>query len=166
MKNKRGVTLLLAVLVSSIALSVGVGIFSLLFSELEISGSVKDSVSAFYAGDSGLECALYWDFMENKHLLSKSPFATDGSVSPQWFDGTTLQNIICGGGVDESFAGNFGQDTCDFSAGPNCTAELYPEYLDNGIKSCSHIIIEKGDFGAGFSQTRISSNGENRDKCI
>ncbi len=68
-KNK-GITLLLAMFVSSIAITLGLGVFTLLFGELGLAGTSKDSLVAFSAADSGVECALYWDTRQNA-------FATD-----------------------------------------------------------------------------------------
>lgn len=144
--NKKGVTLLLAVLVSSIALSVGIGIFSLLFSEIQISGSAKDSVTAFYAADSGLECAIYWELLENKGYLPSSPFASGSGAS-----------ITCNG---TSYSG---MGSCP--SGSPCTGDFAPQYSDYGINSCAHVTVEKEDMGGGYIQTRLISGGENRSQC-
>ena len=62
--KKRGVTLLLAIFISALALSLGLGIFTIIFGELGISGTSKESLEAFYAADSGIECALFWDIKQ------------------------------------------------------------------------------------------------------
>src|SRR3989344_2234416 len=72
MKNKNGITLLLAVFVSSLALTLGLGIFTLFFSEIEFSGTSKESLIAFYAADSGIECAIFWDIEQNAFATSSS----------------------------------------------------------------------------------------------
>lgn len=59
--NKKGITLLISVLISSMAALLGLGIFMIVFGELGISGTSKASAVAFYAADSGVECALYAD---------------------------------------------------------------------------------------------------------
>jgi hypothetical protein len=59
--SQRGFVILFAVLVSSILLSIGLGIFSITYKELLLSSSDRDSQVAFYAADTGTECALYWD---------------------------------------------------------------------------------------------------------
>lgn len=59
-KNK-GYTLLFAVLVSSIVLSIGISILTISKKEFLLSASARDSTSAFYAADSALECAAYHD---------------------------------------------------------------------------------------------------------
>lgn len=50
-----------AVLVSSLALAIGVAIYDLVVRELALSQTAAQSQYAIYAADSGAECALYWD---------------------------------------------------------------------------------------------------------
>jgi hypothetical protein len=59
--TKRGFTLLLAALVSSIVLSLGASIFLVAKKEITLSSLGRDSQYAFYAADQAAECALYWD---------------------------------------------------------------------------------------------------------
>ena len=61
LKPNRGFTLLLAVLISGVLLSIGLAIFNITIKELLLSSSGRDSQFAFYAADSGTECALYWE---------------------------------------------------------------------------------------------------------
>lgn len=60
-KNK-GFTLLLASLIASLLLSVGLSMFTIAQKEIILSSLGRDSQYAFYAADAGAECALYWDF--------------------------------------------------------------------------------------------------------
>lgn len=59
--DNRGFALLFAVLTSSVLLSIGASIFNLTLKELVLSSSGRESQFAFYAADTGVECALYWD---------------------------------------------------------------------------------------------------------
>lgn len=59
-KNK-GAVLLIAILVGSVALAVGFGVYNRTYKELLLVSFWKQSQEAFYAADTGLECALYWD---------------------------------------------------------------------------------------------------------
>lgn len=59
--TNRGFTLFIAVLIGSLMLAIGFSIFNLAFKELLLSASARDSQVAFYAADTGLECALYYD---------------------------------------------------------------------------------------------------------
>ncbi|HYF13007.1 MAG TPA: hypothetical protein VD928_01765 [Candidatus Paceibacterota bacterium] len=60
-KQKRGFTVFFAVLVSSLALAVGLAIYDLLIRELNLSQTATQSQYAIYAADTGIECAFYWD---------------------------------------------------------------------------------------------------------
>jgi hypothetical protein len=59
--GSRGFTLLLAALVASIVLSLGSSIFVIAKKQITLSSVGRDSQFAFYAADTGAECALYWD---------------------------------------------------------------------------------------------------------
>lgn len=58
--QRRGAVLLIAILVSSVALSVGLGVYNRTYRELLFSSFWKQTQIAFAAADSGLECAMYW----------------------------------------------------------------------------------------------------------
>lgn len=70
--REKGFTLLLAALIASIVLSLGVSIAGLIQKELILSSTGRDSQFAFYAADSGAECALYWD-VRKRVFSSASP---------------------------------------------------------------------------------------------
>ncbi len=72
-KNNKGYTLLFAVLVSSIVLSIGISILTISKKEFLLSASARDSTSAFYAADSGLECAAYHDGAVGNHFSTTTP---------------------------------------------------------------------------------------------
>jgi len=78
--GQRGFTLFLAVLVSSLLLSIGFAILDLTLKELKLSASGRESQFALYASDTGTECVLYWDLKQ--HAFSTS----------------TARAISCGGG--------------------------------------------------------------------
>jgi hypothetical protein len=81
MKQNRGFTLLLAVLISSVLVALGSAIYDIVSKEITLSSSGRESQFAFYSADTGIECALYWD-------LKQDAFAT---TSP-------LTAVSCGGG--------------------------------------------------------------------
>lgn len=95
MKNtQQGFTLFIAVLVGSLMLAIGFSIFNLTFKELLLSASARDSQIAFYAADTGLECALYYD-------QSQDSFKTTGpaNVSVTCADQTRTMTRRAGSGV-------------------------------------------------------------------
>lgn len=73
----RGFTLLLAALVASITLALGVSIFEITQKQVILSSLGRDSQFAFYTADTGAECALYWDARSDIH---PNTFATSSAT--------------------------------------------------------------------------------------
>lgn len=59
--SKAGFALLVAVLISSVVLAVGLSMLNITLKQYIFSGIGRESEIAFYAADAGMECALYWD---------------------------------------------------------------------------------------------------------
>ena len=57
-QSSKGYTLLFAVIVSVLVLSIAAFILSVSRKQFILSSSARDSIYAFYAADSGLECAV------------------------------------------------------------------------------------------------------------
>lgn len=57
---KRGVTLLISVLLSAVILAVGMGVYQRTYKELLFASFWKQAQIAFAAADSALECVLYF----------------------------------------------------------------------------------------------------------
>lgn len=74
--NKRGAVLLIAILMSSVALAVGIGVYNRTYKELLFASFWEQTQKAFAAADSGLECALYYE------LHSTEPMKCFGAVVP------------------------------------------------------------------------------------
>jgi len=115
-QDKQGFVILIAVLVSTLVISIGAFIASIAIKELALSSSGSDSQVAFYAADSALECALYQDLREFSFAAtSSSPGPTtvycngtdvaidlqtgDANESQTYFD---VSFIITGRTEDES----------------------------------------------------------------
>lgn len=60
-KHTRGFALLVAVLISSVVLAIGISMLNITLKQYLFSGIGRESEIAFYAADAGMECALYWD---------------------------------------------------------------------------------------------------------
>lgn len=101
--QKHGFTLLMAMIISSLLLSIGISIYSITLKELILSSHGRNSQFAFYAADTGLECALYWD-------IKKNAFSTT-TPSTIECDGKTIENV--GGEPVSTF-------NIDFSPEPFC----------------------------------------------
>lgn len=57
----RGFTLLIAVVLTTVLVSVGLALFDVAYKQIVLTSAARQSQYAFYAADSGLECALFWD---------------------------------------------------------------------------------------------------------
>ncbi|HAO65028.1 TPA: hypothetical protein DCQ44_03560 [Candidatus Taylorbacteria bacterium] len=59
--KQKGFTILVAVVTAGILLIIAMSIGAIALKEQVLATAGKESQTAFYAADSGMECALYWD---------------------------------------------------------------------------------------------------------
>lgn len=59
--DSKGITILLVIIILSSILSIGLGIFNVIYGQIMISGEIANSFVAFYAADQGIEKMLYLD---------------------------------------------------------------------------------------------------------
>ena len=87
-RSSRGFTIIFAVLIGSIFLFLGIFIAHVSFKEIILSSAGKQSETAFFAADTGTECALYWDFRvggtfpKSSSESVRSPITCNGSSVP------------------------------------------------------------------------------------
>lgn len=62
---QRGFTLLVAVILASVSLSLGLVLLDIAYKQIVLASSAKQSQAAFYNADAAMECALYWDQQHN-----------------------------------------------------------------------------------------------------
>lgn len=77
--TKKGFVLLFAVVVSSILLSVALGVSNIALKEILFSTSAKDANDAFYAADTAAECTLFYDsssLVDNAFIGNNPPAMT------------------------------------------------------------------------------------------
>jgi Tfp pilus assembly protein PilX len=72
-KKEAGVTLFIAMVITATLLLISAGVVAIAVKEANISNVAKNSQVAFYAADSGVECALYW--------MAKNPQPSGTTVS-------------------------------------------------------------------------------------
>ena len=135
--QNRGYTLLFAVLVSSVLLGIGISILSISKKEFLIATSARDSSSAFYAADSGVECALFADQSGNFNT------AVDNTAS---FKCAVPYSFI----VTPAFA-------------PGNQVGTFTFYLGFGspVKACATVSVTKQRRTDGSIKTIIDSSGYN-----
>ncbi len=72
-KKQKGFTLLMAALVASLVLTLAIAIISIVQKSVALSSIGRESQFAFYAADSGAECALYWDLQHELFSTTTDP---------------------------------------------------------------------------------------------
>lgn len=154
MFSEKGFAMLFSVLVSSLVLSVGLSIFSLTLKELILSSSGRESQFAFYAADSGAECALYWDIKGGLNIFATSTDGRSPSPSAPTCNGATI-NIVATVDplltykTDDSNSAGMTQFTYNI-ANPDSPAHPY----------CANVSVAKVNV-AGIISTTIDSRGYN-----
>ena len=154
-KNK-GFVILFAMMISSIILMIALGVINIATKEIKFSSGAKDTNDAFFAADTGAECALEYDRSDNNAFTDSSsvPMNCAGSnvtlsaTSPEWnfvVSGTSFIEKWCAKvKVKKTFdtsdppavllteitskGYNSGGPTCDQTSGNNVERELYLSY--------------------------------------
>ena len=88
----KGFTLLFASLVVAILLSIGLTISNITLAQLTLSSSGRESQFAFYNADTGIECALWYEY--NATSTTGGPFFPINSAT---IPDTDLSKINCAG---------------------------------------------------------------------
>lgn len=108
-RSGAGFTLYYAVLISAVLITVGASMANLALKEFTLSAAVRESEYAFYAADSGTECALYWDLNETNIF----PSYLDTGNAPRVYIGLPLNP-----GNDLNPTPSLGSIRCDNNIAP------------------------------------------------
>ena len=171
--NKRGFTIFFAVLVATLALSVGLVIYDLFLRSLSLSQLATQSQYAIYAADTGAECALYWDLKYTDLVpgdLDQSAFATSSDYTS---GGTGAGNAVVCNSQNIAAAASGALQTSGFSntptnsnngwdvVAPNNTTATTTFWISMGTTAAAPCAkVEVGKSGV-VSQTTIISHGYN-----
>jgi len=144
--TKSGFVILIAVLVSSLMISLGAFIANIAIKELSLSVSGRDSHLAFYAADAAIECALYQDlhvqtFSASTSMPGPATLNCNSSSTPITINGALSDNDT---GVSE-FEVSFPESPTDD-----------PEFSPYAI-----VRITKDQIGTVNDETKIESRGYN-----
>ncbi len=63
--TQKGFVILFAVIIATIIALIGAGIFSVAFKETVLSSTASESQIALFAADTGMECALYYEYQNS-----------------------------------------------------------------------------------------------------
>lgn len=146
----RGFTLLIAVILTSVLLSVGLALLDISYKQIVLSSTARQSQYAFYAADSAIECALYWDQKENAFAYA-APIGTiqcagsNISVSSSVSGGTRTSTFAtpCVDGVTASVTvykttgascSSGSATSCIYATGYNTCTATDPRRIERGLK--------------------------------
>lgn len=73
-RKESGVTLLIAIVIATVVLSLGLSIATITTRSFVLSTAVRESQLAYYAGEAGSECARYWGLINRKNFSSNTAF--------------------------------------------------------------------------------------------
>ncbi|MES2436586.1 MAG: hypothetical protein V4519_01105 [Patescibacteria group bacterium] len=151
MKNvhNKGFTIFFALLVVGLVLGVGVSISSLSQKQIVLSYFSKQSQAAFYAADTGGECARFWD-IKNPDNPGESKFLSyNGSTSISCGNQSIVVNRIAGT-EPELFISNF----------KIALKNTNLSSIDSVYSYCADVTVTKN---LQTGETQIASRGHNLD---
>ena len=148
--SPRGFTLLIAVVLASVALSLGLALLDIALKQVILASTSKQSHIAFYAADTVLECALYLDQkLGSFNYTTPRNLSTSGDTcNGLGFTGytvtvgtpttTTKANVQCTSGVLGSFEvhknGTTGK-TNIYATGYNDCSVTSARRIERGLKA-------------------------------
>lgn len=177
--KKKGFTLLFAILVSVLVLAVGASMISIALKQVILSGAGRESQYAFYAANTGIECALYWDLNGSQIAAGETeiryvfPPPGEKRLAPANLGNVTCAggNITNGTGFDDpapKFTGDWVADAD--GGGGNMRSTVFKIEINNAnpgttdIRYCATVNVEKERVTTGGTSviiTTITSRGLN-----
>jgi hypothetical protein len=109
MKN-RGFTLFIAIVIMGTLLLISAGMVSLAVRQALISASGRESQAAFYAADTGIECALYWDVQNPSGVSGFATTSTSQINCNNQIKTVGGSAVVVGGFAVSTFTFNFDPD--------------------------------------------------------
>lgn len=171
-KNNKGFTLLFAVLVSVLLIAIGASMITIALRQVVLSGAGRESQFAFYAANTGIECALYWDI----HPKNQGDgtvlytFPANGQDLRDDFSGVTCDGgqIKDGTGFSNDANNQFTTDGSGYSwdtvfdTYPNdYTFRMSIENEDANTLYCAQVTVSKESTVDSRVKTTITSRGLN-----
>lgn len=96
-KNQKGTTLLLALLILAVIFAIALGVSQIILNQIKLTGRTGDSVLAFYAADSGVECGLYEILKNQSNICSsiqKPQTLPNGATIVGWVSTTSSVDVV------------------------------------------------------------------------
>ncbi len=141
--NHQGFVILFTILIASIIMVIGLGMYSIATRESVLSGTAREAQYAFYAADAGVECALYAQSIDN------------GSGNPPIIDALSTQSFDCGG-MQVSLDSSGGGD------GSPSSPYVYRMMVDPNKRTCAVVsIFNAALIGGNTNLRRVIAQGYN-----
>lgn len=162
-KNK-GISLIISLFTVTLLLALSFSIGNIILRQFRIINTSVSSQLAFYAADSALECAIYWDIISDDDVINK--------VDPDTGEDThifnldypdTASKIKCGpGGIPRSFTKI---SEVDIDTGEQYTnTSFYLDYSTIEYPACAFVSVQKKQ-GRTYIETRGYNTGLAGDIC-
>lgn len=170
-RTQSGFTLLFAVLVSTLIVSISATIISIALRQTILSGTNRESQYAFYAANTALDCANYWDTKnlgDGNVVVFPAPDTTDAPIpSNSPIVASTIcagVNIITGDGHDDLEVG-WVQDITSVESVTTFELQIKDRANISGVEPyeyCADVTVRKTiDPSTKIVTTQIEAKGYN-----
>jgi Tfp pilus assembly protein PilX len=169
-ENKRGFTLLFAILVAVMVLAVGTSIINISLKQVILSGSGRESQFAFYAANTGMECALFWDLNGTKLNAAGQAEYVFPPPGAEDLLRTDTEYFTCGNTniINGNSSNSYTEDRWQTSDNGQVSTKVFKIEVSHTvpgvdiIEYCAQVTVEKKYIDdAGSIQTTITSQGLN-----
>lgn len=158
-----GSVLILALIMASILLSVGLGISGIALKEIKLSSIGTESGKAFYMADTGAECALYWDLRSTTTVDMIDDNTDNDSAGYVFATSSAPGSYVAVGNPIKCFDGvNITTSSWSVVPGtsPDRAVTTFKLSAADPTEPCVIITVEKRDTGGGVFTTTIDSRGQ------
>jgi len=147
---RSGITLYIAIIIASIVTFISFAVSNIGFQQLQLADLGQKSQHAFYAANSGVECALYWDtkvsdvaFIESENDTPPPAHADDDTVDCNAFGGGT--------GSDTAWQAPAAADE------DSATTTFVINNLGGEVEACTTVVV--GKHSGDYLQTVVRASG-------
>jgi hypothetical protein len=148
--SQKGFTILVAVVTAGILLIIAMSIGGIALKEQVLSIVNKESQVAFYAADTGMECALYWD--QKKGSFAPTTDANGNALIPTGSTAINCNNE----NITATLATPFPSDDYSYTFKVSGI-----KVGDSGVTTCSVVMVGKNISEPNKTKTDIYSYGYN-----
>lgn len=146
-RQQRGFALLIALVLTSVVLALGMALLDIAYKQVVLSSSAKNSQYAFYNADSALECALYYDQQQGAFFYNSSygSTVTCSNLAVTGFQATqdsnartTTFSVPCASGgtsADVTIIKDPNNGTAIYANGYSTCDATNPTRIERGLKA-------------------------------